>query len=506
MIPFAAGACVDKKLVLLCAFTFASIVFGCGTGKAPVETTDSQALRPCSTAASLSELQVPNHNLFLPLNFGHHTDDLDAMIKSRHIRALVVNNRPDFFYDKGQPRGVYYEALEELQKFVNQKLRAKALRVTVTFIPVRPDQLACGLTEGLGDIIGTGVIVTPERERRVAFSVPFRTNVKLIIVGGPKFGTIATLSDLSGKEIYANPLTFYYAQLLRLNDELVHAGKPGIRIRAADTNLMEQDLIEMVNAGQLPATVASDQRAALWAQVFDQIRTYPDIPIASEGQLAWVLRKNNPQLKALVDQFVESHAVGTSFGNVVLRRYLRNTKWVRNSTSQSEMEKFFANVALIKKYSAEYDFDFLMIAALGYQESMLDQRKKSTRGAVGIMQVVPKYAAAPPIGILNVDKAENNIHAGVKMLHNISVRYFGDGTLDPMNRTLFTFAAYNAGPTRIARLRRQAQLEGLDPNKWFGNVELAVARDVGRETVQYVSNVYKYYVAYRLTVGQQQSR
>lgn len=262
----------------------------------------------------------------------------------------------------------------------------------------------------------------------------------------------------------------------------------------------------MVNAGQLPATVASDQRAALWAQVFDQIRTYPDIPIASEGQLAWVLRKNNPQLKALVDQFVESHAVGTSFGNVVLRRYLRNTKWVRNSTSQSEMEKFFANVALIKKYSAEYDFDFLMIAALGYQESMLDQRKKSTRGAVGIMQVVPKYAAAPPIGILNVDKAENNIHAGVKMLHNISVRYFGDGTLDPMNRTLFTFAAYNAGPTRIARLRRQAQLEGLDPNKWFGNVELAVARDVGRETVQYVSNVYKYYVAYRLTVGQQQSR
>jgi len=490
----------------LCTASFVSIAFGCSTSKTPVETTRSEAPGPCSAASSLSELEVPNQNLFLPLNFGQHTDDLDGMIQRRQIRALVVNNRPDFFYDQAQPRGVYYEALEQFQKFVNQKLKKGTLRMTVKFIPVRPDQLECGLTEGLGDIIATGVIPTPEREQRVAFSAPLRRDVKLILVAGPAFGTITTLSDLSGKVIYANPLTFYYAQLQRLNDELIQAGKPGIKIRAADGNLMEEDLIEMVNAGQLPATVASDQRAAFWSQVFDQIRTYPDIPIASEGQLAWVMRKNSPQLKALVDQFVESHAVGTLFGNVVLRRYLRDTKWVKNSTSPSEMEKFYANVGLIKKYSTQYDFDYLMIAALAYQESMLNQSKRSPRGAVGIMQVIPKYAAAPPISISGVDKAENNIHAGVKMLHDISGRYFSDSNLDATNRTLLTFAAYNAGPTRIARLRREAELEGLDSNKWFGNVELAVARTVGRETVQYVSNIYKYYVAYRLAAEQQQGR
>jgi len=60
------------------------------------------------------------------------------------------------------------------------------------------------------------------------------------------------------------------------------------------------------------------------------------------------------------------------------------------------------------------------------------------------------------------------------------------------------------GSSRISRLRNRAKNEGLDPNQWFGNVELVAAKDVGREPVQYVSNIYKYYVAYKLT--QEQSR
>jgi membrane-bound lytic murein transglycosylase MltF len=67
-----------------------------------------------------------------------------------------------------------------------------------------------------------------------------------------------------------------------------------------------------------------------------------------------------------------------------------------------------------------------------------------------------------------------------------------------------TFAAYNAGPSRISRLRSRAKDEGLDPNQWFGNVELVAAKEVGQEPVQYVTNIYKYYVAYKLT--QEQSR
>jgi membrane-bound lytic murein transglycosylase MltF len=172
-------------------------------------------------------------------------------------------------------------------------------------------------------------------------------------------------------------LTTYYANLQKINETLQKDGKTPIVIKAADKNLQDDDLVQMVNAGLIPATVTTKQKASLWAQVLDRIQPHPDLPVATEGQLAWVMRKNNPQLKQLVDEFVTSHAVGTSFGNTLLRRYLQNTKWVRNSASADEMKKFQANVALIQKYAGQYDFDYLMIAAQGYQESLLDQSRRT---------------------------------------------------------------------------------------------------------------------------------
>ncbi len=442
----------------------------------------------------------------LPQAFGRHTGDLDEMVKNRNIRALVMISPIGFFYNNGLPKGINYEALEQFQKFVNQKLKTGKLDVKVTFIPLRPDQMEAALTQGVGDIIAYGIVVTPEREQRVAFSTPIMTDITQIIVTGPNYGTVSTLADLGGKEVYVNPLTTYYTNLQKVNETLQKEGKTPIVIKPADKNLIDDDLLQMVNAGLIPATVTTKQKAALWAQVLPHLQPHPELTIATGGQLAWVMRKNNPQLKQVVDEFVVSHAVGTSFGNTLLRRYLQNTKWVKDSTSGKEMEKFQANLDLFQKYAGEYDFDYLMIGAQGYQESLLDQSKKNRSGAVGIMQVIPKYAAASPINIPNVGTADGNIHAGVKMLRNIDDTYFNDPKLDSLNKTLFVFASYNAGPNRIARLRKKASEMGLDPNVWFGNVELVAAKDIGQETVTYVANIYKYYVAYKLAVEQRQIR
>jgi membrane-bound lytic murein transglycosylase MltF len=195
---------------------------------------------------------------------------------------------------------------------------------------------------------------------------------------------------------------------------------------------------------------------------------------------------------------------GTSFGNTLMRRYLQNTKWVTDPTTKAQLDAFNQTVIFFKKYASQYDFDYLLVVAQGYQESMLNQAARHG-DAVGIMQVKPAIAAAAPISIPDVTTAENNIHAGVKELHTISDTYFNDPKIDPMNRLLLTFAAYNAGPTRIAALRKQAATRGLDPNKWFGNVELLVSQSVGQVTVQYVSNIYKYYVAYKLVLEQGES-
>ena len=444
-------------------------------------------------------------NQALPINFERHTDDLDQMEKRQTIRALVLYNRSGFFYVNGRPEGIYYEALNAFQQFVNQKLRDKKQHIQVTFIPVRPDQIEAALTQGVGDLIAYGLTVTPEREKRVAFSVPITTNAQQVVVTGKKFGTVSSLADLSGKKIFVNPLTVYSASLNNVNDSLRKQGKPPIQIEPADKSLMDEDLMEMVNAGLIPATVTITERAKLWSQVLPDITPHLHLPIGSEGQLAWAIRKNNPQLKALLDEFIKTRAAGTSFGNTLVRRYLQNTQFIKNSTSEAELKKFNETVAYFKKYSAQYGFDYLMIVAQGYQESMLNQSARSPGGAVGIMQVKPKTAAAAPISIPDITTADNNIHAGIKVLQDISNTYFNDPKIDSVNRLLFTFAAYNAGPTRIADLRKKAPAAGLDPNKWFGNVELLVAQSVGPVTVQYVSNIYKYYVAYKLVVTQGQS-
>jgi membrane-bound lytic murein transglycosylase MltF len=296
-----------------------------------------------------------------------------------------------------------------------------------------------------------------------------------------------------------------YELLNRLNESFKKEGKPQINVQASDPNLGEEDLLEMANAGLIKITVSNNFRAEFWSKVFDRITLYPTLALSSEGNVAWALRKNSPQFKQLLDEFVETHKVGTSFGSTLLRRYLRDTKWVKNSTSDAEMRKFQTYVELFKKYGSQYDFDYLMLAAQAYQESLLDQRKRSPRGAVGLMQVMPKTAAANPINIPNIVDPDANVHAGVKMLGFIRDTYLKDPAIDPRNKTLLAFASYNAGPSRISNLRKQAAIEGLDPNKWFGNVELVVAKEVGQETVHYVGNIYKYYVAYQLALTQFQA-
>jgi membrane-bound lytic murein transglycosylase MltF len=496
-----AALCLTMGLTL-------AVLIGCSKREGTPPATTEQAQQPAAAApvSSPDEPPAPSNDIELGPVFARHTGDLDEMVKRRNIRALVLLNPIGFFYDKGQPRGVMYEALEEFQKFANQKLKTGKLQVKVTFLPMRVDQVEAALTEGVGDMIAYGIVITPDREKRVAFSTPLQTDVTQIIVTGANFGAVSSLEDLGGKEVYANPLSTNYANLQKVNETLQKAGKTPIVIKAADKNLLDDDLLQMVNAGLIPATVTTKPRAVLWSQVLDHLQPHPDLVIASGIQLAWVMRKNNPQLKQLVDEFIAAHSVGTSFGNTVLRRYLQNTKWVKDSTSSEEMKKFQTNLELFQKYAGEYDFDYLMIAAQGYQESLLDQSKRNPSGAVGIMQVIPKYAAANPINVPNVSTADANIHAGVKMLRNIDDTYFNDPKIDALNKTLFVFASYNAGPNRIARLRKEAPDMGLDPNVWFNNVELVAAKDIGQETVTYVSNIYKYYVAYKLAVEQRQIR
>ena len=428
------------------------------------------------------------------------TGDLEGMAGRRVVRALVTYNRSYYFYEQGEARGISYEGLKEFEKFLNQKLGTGNRQVSIIFIPVARGELLKALTEGRGDIAASNIAITPEGQALVDYSDPLRENVSNVVVTGPSSPALASLEDLGGKEVFVRKLSRYWFMLTRLNEELKKSGKPEVILKAADEDLEDEDILEMVNAGIVGITVVDSLVGELWGKVFDRLTLRQDLVVPPNVNIGWAFRKESPQLAAVVNEFAREHKLGTAFGNTLLRRYFQSTKWIVNSTSEEELKKFRETVEFFKRYSDRYGFDWLMVAAQAYQESRLDQSARSAVGAVGVMQIKPSTAADKTVGIPDVERLEPNIHAGVKYMRFMVDEYFDDPALDRINRGLFAFASYNAGPNRIARLRKQAAAEGLDSNKWFNNVELVADREIGRETVTYVSNIYKYYVAFKLVL------
>ena len=453
---------------------------------------------PMAETASTPKEAVPGNKPWI--------GDFDGMAERRAIRALVVYSKTFYFLDLGRQRGLSYDLLKEFEKYVNNKLKTDTLKIEVIFVPVTRDEIIPGLVKGLADIAVANLTITPQRQKEVAFSDPWLTDVQELVVTGPAAPALDRVDDLAGNEIHVRKSSSYYESLVQLNGVFKKAGKRPIRLVPADEMLQDEDLLEMVNAGLIPMIVVDSHKAQFWEQIFDDIKVHPDIAVRTGGEIAWAFRRNSPKLEAVVNEFVKGHKKGTLLGNMLFKRYLRDTKYVKNAVSEQELKKFRAMVQYFKTYADRYDFDYLMIGAQAYQESGLDHSKRSPAGAIGVMQVLPSTAADPNVGIPDIEKLENNIHAGTKYLRFVVDRYFQDPSIDRVNRMLFAFAAYNAGPARISDLRKKTAKMGLDPNIWFHNVEMAAAKEIGRETVQYVANIYKYYIVYRMLTAQREAK
>jgi len=442
----------------------------------------------------------------IPLKTKKMVGDFDEMVQHRRIRALVTYSKTFYFLDRGRQYGLSYEALKAFEKFVNKKLKTKTLKFHVVFIPVSRDELIPSLLNGLGDIAIANLTITTQRQKQVDFSSPFLTGVKELLVTGPSAPPIKSIDDLAGKGIHVRRSSSYYESLIQLNTSFKKAGKSQMKLVLADETLEDEDLLEMVNAGLIPMIVMDSHKAHFWKQIFDKITVHQDIAVRTGGEIAWAFRKNSPKLKAVVNDFVKGHKEGTLHGNILFKRYLQNTKYVKNSLSETELKKYQSMVQLFKTYAGEYGFNYLMISALAYQESGLDHSKRSPSGAVGVMQLLPTTAKDPNVNIPDIEKLENNINAGTKYLRFIFDRYYKNEPMDEVNKMLFSFASYNAGPAKITELRKKAITMGLDPNVWFYNVEIAAAKTIGRETVQYVSNIYKYYISYQMVFKQAEKK
>jgi len=424
------------------------------------------------------------------------TGDLDEMRENGVIRVLTTFNKTNFFIAGGQMGGFEYELLRAYEKYVNKNVSRREIKTKFLFIPVAKDQLIPMLVEGKGDIAAAGLTITPERQRQVAFSIPYLTGVEEVIVTSANVENVTTLSDLAGRHVYVVKGSSYTEHLRELNRQAEHFNIPPAEINEMEHYFETEDLLEMANAGIINFVVADRHLAAIWAKVFENIIVRDDLVIHSGGELAWAVRTGNPILLSSLNDFIKGHKKGTLTGNVLFDRYFEGTKWVINPLSPKKRAQIEELIGLFKEYAKQYDFDWLGIAALAYQESRLDQTRRSRRGAIGVMQVT--RPTAKQMGITDIEDVRNNIHAGVRYMDWIRNTYFNDPDISVFDKTNFSLAAYNAGPRRVARIRKKAESLGYDPNVWFQNVEHAAMRDVGQETVRYVANITKYYIAFKL--------
>jgi len=490
------------------------VPLGCSREQAPATTIETPAAEQtaesvdATTTAQITidsaEDESPLYNS-LDLITGR-LGDLDALADARVIRILTVYGPGRYYLDGPNAEGTVAELANLFYEFINKRLRTETLKVHVVVVPVARDQLIPALLEGKGDIISAGMTITDERSELIDFSIPSSKPLSEILVTGPSAPALESIEGLSGQTLYLRESSSYRESAEALNDRLLAAGQEPVNIEYMSELLEDDDLIEMVNAGLLPWAIVDEYKPELWDGVFNELVVRDDIVFREGGRIGWAIRQESPQLMAAVNDFLKKNREGTLIGNILRNRYIRDFDWAANALGGEDYNRFRELESIFKNYGEQYGMDYLLAAAQGYQESRLDQSVRSGAGAVGVMQLLPSTASDPKVDIDDIHKVESNIHAGIKYLQYLRRRYFDDPAISQLDQNFLALAAYNAGPARMINLRAQAEKAGYDPNVWFDNVEVIAAREIGRETVQYVSNIYKYYLSYRLVAMQELNR
>jgi membrane-bound lytic murein transglycosylase MltF len=460
----------------------------------------AQPAAPASTAAA-AKLRA------LPTEAREWKGDFDGMLERRHIRVLVPTSRTLFYNDKGRERGITAETARAFEQYLNKKYAAQLGKrpITLYLVPTTRDELLDDVAKGVGDIAAGNLTVTDARKQIVDFAAPpdAKPN-REIVLGGAKAAPVATAEALSGKTVHVRWTSSYHDSLVALNQRLAKDGKPAVKLVAVPDELEDEDMMEMLNVGLLDYIVVDDWKAKMWAPVLPKMQLNEGAVVREGGLVGWAFRKDSPKLMAELSDFYANHLKKQGVANYLRQQQGKRVRALKDAGADADAQRFKELLVLFNKYGERYGFDPLMLAAQGYQESQLNQNAKSHVGAIGVMQIMPATGAELKVGDIRVTEA--NIHGGAKYMDQLMTRYFKDVDFSPANRALFAFASYNAGPGNIAKMRKEAEKRGLDPNRWFNNVELVTAEKIGIETTTYVRNIYKYYTSYKLTLEAAQER
>jgi membrane-bound lytic murein transglycosylase MltF len=516
-----------RRLALVWSVLAVSAVFnGCSESHDRIDreaqsvvTTGREDSVPATAAVgdSVTAVEQPADDLLTSLDeqtielqfaLGEWHGDLDGIVaeRARLLRLLTVFEPMHYLVDGRRQAGLTVEAARAFEKFLNERLgkTRAADRIRIILVPVRRDQLIPFIRDGRGDIAAANLTITDDRLADVDFSDPLISGAFEVVVTGPAADPVNDMDELSGRSVFVRRSSSYFESLQRLNRDLEDRGLPPASIVEVDEILDDGAILKLVQEGRLPTTIVDAHKADFWVNFFPGLVWNDEVRPRDDGQIAWAVQKQTPKLLEQIDAFVKTHKKGTLTGNVLINRYMKNTEWLEALGDEVVKGRRDSLKNLFQEKAAMYDLDWRRLAAQSFQESGWDQSRRSSRGAIGLMQLMP--ATAREMGFEDISTADANVEAGAKYMRHVMDTYFSDVENNPeVDRKVAeeeayatALAAYNAGPTRIARLRRTAESRGFDSRRWFDQMELIVAREVGSEPVKYVQNVMGYSIQLQL--------
>ena len=426
--------------------------------------------------------------------------DLSLMMEQKSLRVIVAYDQVGFFINKGNPDGLYVALFQKFKKFLSEKY-PEAKHLKFYFVPVRQDEVVKYISEGYGDI-AVGLQATNNLKRYVDFTIPEKLWVEEIAVVAKNQPPIKELKDFSNRYFMVRKSSSYAESLKNVNVYLKALDLPPAKIVYADEYLTDADLVDMVDKGEIKSTVINNSKLVVWRRLFKNVTFATDIPIKVNSTLVWAIRHDSPELYKAINLFLRENRDGTKDGTPIYDRYMRTSPVYESHYAKrrdwlgitpKDLEKF---ITIFKKYGEKYNLDWKLLMAQAYQESTLNQAVVSSRGAVGIMQVLPSTASEWYINLSSVTDLDNNVHAGTKYMRYMIDNFFSDEDISNSDRLLFALASYNSGPSRITRYRKEAQDAGLKGNVWFNNVEKIAVKHNAIETVKYVKNISQFYISY----------
>jgi len=430
-----------------------------------------------------------------------YTGDLETVLEKRFLRVLTSSNAFDFYIYQGRRAGYQYEMVRAFTEHLNQRYRGDPEQLPIQFelLPVRSERLVPMLRQGYADMIAARLTITPARREEVLFSIPYR-RVDERVVRHEAARPVRRVADLAGRTVAVRRSSSYFDSLQDASRRLEAEGRPPIRIEAVDEALETESILALVAERRFDYTVADSMVAETAVALHPTLRMARGVSLREGGQLAWAV---HPSAEALVDEmnrFLESYRHGSLLGNMTVQRYFRDRKGLRQRIDGEAPDGLSPYDALFEQFAERYGFDWRLIAAVAYQESRFDPNAKNRWGATGLFPVKPETAREPYVDVTPIageENAANNVHAGVKYLAWIKRRYF-DSVEDmrERDRLRMALAAYNAGPRTLIDARRRARRMGLDPDRWFRHVEVALLAMGKSEPVQYVSEINQRYVSY----------